>query len=338
MNAASSWDEIGADIAQSTNHPPVSVTVDPVTPSTLYVVSVNGDIWKSADGGETWNVIKAGSQVAFATQVLSLAIDPTTPSTLYAGSFASFGCCPPPANAGISKSTDGGETWVAFNAGIPSGAFVRSLVIYPATPSVIYGTYVSDGRWGVIKSVDGGESWNVISSGLPPSPGNSTLTIDPTVPSIIYVGYFVNSTAGGAFKSTDGGESWSKADTGLSSIDIRAVAVDPFNAATLYAGGAGGLFKTVNGGANWINSASFLIPPASPFFLVAEPPIIRSVAVDSATPNILYAETARAGGCINSDRLLFKSTDFGATWDDSISPPLSGCVLYTYAALLRRCC
>jgi hypothetical protein len=58
-NAGWSWNEIGNDIAQATHHPPVSLTVDPVTPSTLYVVSVYGDISKSMDGGATWNVIKA---------------------------------------------------------------------------------------------------------------------------------------------------------------------------------------------------------------------------------------------------------------------------------------
>src|SRR5262245_50688420 len=289
-NAAGSWDEIGADIAQSTHHPPISVTVDPVTPSTLYAVSVYGDISKSTDAGATWNVIKGASQASFAAQVLSLAIDPITPSTLYAPSFAAFACCPRSANAGISKSTDGGQTWTAYNAGIPSGVFVRSLVIDPATPSVIYGTYVSDSRWGVIKSVDGGASWKDMGAGLPPGRGNGSLAIDPRASSIIYAGYFVTGTAGGAFKSTDGGGGWSESNTGLSSIDIRAVAVDPFNAATLYAGGAGGLFKTVNGGANWINSASFLIPPAAPIFLVPEHPIIRSLAIDSANSNILRSE------------------------------------------------
>src|SRR5262249_20316139 len=143
---------------------------------------------------------------------LSLAIDPATPSTIYAGSSAS-----------VSKSTDGGQTWQVVGNGIPRGAFVRSLVIDPASASVIYGTYTGvDGGWGIVKSGDNGESWKVINSGLPGGPGIGSLAVDPRAPWTVYAGYYVGGLVegGGLFKSTDGGGSWNEADAGLSSIGV----------------------------------------------------------------------------------------------------------------------
>jgi hypothetical protein len=51
----------------------------------------------------------------------------------------------------------------------------------------------------------------------------------------------------------------------------------------------------------------------------------RSLLIDFLRPNILYASTSRIDGCYYMEHLLFKSTDSGATWSDSVSPPSSGC-------------
>src|SRR5262249_42020756 len=158
-DGAASWNAIGEGLSAPTSLSPSSVTVDPVAPSILYAVTPRGAIFKSADGGESWSVIKSAGPGGFAGTVLSLAIDPVTPSTIYAGSFAAFDCCPPSGSAGISKSTDGGQTWKAVHDGIPSGAFVTSVVIDPGNPSTIYGAYTSNTSWGIIKSTNRGETW-----------------------------------------------------------------------------------------------------------------------------------------------------------------------------------
>ena len=70
--------------------------------------------------------------------------------------------------------------------------------------------------------------------------------------------------------------------------------------------------------------------PGPPFGAGAA--IVHSLLIDFINPNVLYVETTRAGGCVFNDKVVFKSTDAGASWDDSISPPDSGCVLGGYAA------
>jgi len=68
----------------SIGHDYISVyrlAIDPITPSTVYA-GTNVDVFRSADSGVTWTVVKPG---IVSRDVTSLAIDPKTPSTLYAG-------------------------------------------------------------------------------------------------------------------------------------------------------------------------------------------------------------------------------------------------------------
>jgi hypothetical protein len=60
---------------------------------------------------------------------------------------------------------------------------------------------------------------------------------------------------------------------------------------------------------------------------------VNSLLIDSTNPSTLYIETARPGGCYYGDILLFKSTDGGTTWNDSVSPAGSGCELQGVMAM-----
>jgi photosystem II stability/assembly factor-like uncharacterized protein len=93
------------------------------------------------------------------------------------------------------------------------------------------------------------------------------------------------------------------------------------------------VFKSVDGGENWTRLAAFQIPArlptpnSAPF--PAGPAATRSLVIDFASPNVLYVLTGRVSGCHPMDRVLFKSTDGGATWSDA-SPPLSGCNFWNF--------
>jgi photosystem II stability/assembly factor-like uncharacterized protein len=106
---------------------------------------------------------------------------------------------------------------------------------------------------------------------------------------------------------------WKAVNTGLTNLEVRSLAVDPTRSTTLYAGTHSGLFKSLDGGATWRQSG---LPDRATIHLV----------IDVFNPRILYAATAcTSGGCICSERLLFKSTDGGASWSDSVSPPNQAC-------------
>lgn len=74
-----------------------SIKVDPQNPSTVYVATYQGGIFKSVDGGSNWIPVNEGLT---SLGILSLTIDPSHPSTLYAGT-----------SSGLFKSTNGGGSW-----------------------------------------------------------------------------------------------------------------------------------------------------------------------------------------------------------------------------------
>jgi len=178
-NAGDTWIRTGAGL------PPDkfvnTLTIDPVTTTTLYAVVFGAGIFKSTDGGANWNALDTG--LASNGSIGSLVIDPTAPLTIYA-----VASIPPgpngPFSQGIIKSTDGGQSWNVLNS-LPPNSTIRSLVISASTPSVIYALAFlgANGPLSgatILSSADRGASWNVIDTGLPSGATVSTPVIDPT--------------------------------------------------------------------------------------------------------------------------------------------------------------
>ncbi len=302
--------------------------LDPAAPSTLYVIptfpGAASALYKSTDGAQSWSVVNPGPMVRL------LAIDPaTTPSTLY-GIIAGRGL-------GFSRSTDGGATWTALGLNLD----ISALAIDPGNSNVLYAAATAPvGNPPVIyKSTDGGQNWNAVNSNLPVA---QALVVSPADSSTIYAAtnpFFAPGT-GGILKTTDAGRTWNQSNAGLRVFGIQVLTGDPVDPATIYAGGDEGLFKTTDRGVSWSRQAVFQItccnvppgpgglpppPSAIPPFPAVAPASVRSLLIDFTNTNTLYAGTARIGGCFFMDVLLFKSTDDGANWSNSINPNQSGC-------------
>src|SRR5262249_38845525 len=102
---------------------------------------------------------------------------------------------------------------------------------------------------------------------------------------------------------------------GPDSGNIEALAIDPQNPKTLYAGTPGGLFKSTDGAATWRLSNYGLPTPNTPGSTVT------SLAIDPRTPSTIYAGVRGISidGCSGQCNIpvsggIFKITDSGATW------------------------
>jgi photosystem II stability/assembly factor-like uncharacterized protein len=195
------------------------LTVDPVTPTTVYAGTPFSGVFRSTNRGASWT----RSLVGFSAYPYdpALAVDPVTPTTVYAG-----------IDAAVYKSTDGGVSWTSVFVG---ASVIRTLVVDPVTPTTVYAA----GGF-LYKSTDGGGNWTAAFNNL--TGAVSVVVIDPVVPSTLYV-----ETSNGAFRTTDGGASWT-----LIPINFLTLAIDPVTHATLYSGYTyASIFKSTDSSATW---------------------------------------------------------------------------------------
>src|SRR5258708_2940415 len=125
------------------------IVIDPRDSNVIYVAS-QGPLWgpggdrglfKSTDGGKTWNSILSFSENTGVTDVV---MDPSNPDVLFAASYQRrrhfFGLINGGPEAGIHKSTDAGKTWTKLAGGLPTNLELGriGLAISPVNPSIVY--------------------------------------------------------------------------------------------------------------------------------------------------------------------------------------------------------
>ena len=276
------WTKIGLD---STEH--ISkIIIDPKNSNTIYVAAP-GPLWhdsphrglyKSEDGGKTWNKILYISPGA---GVADVAVDPNDPRIVYATSWEfrrkpyEFNSGGP--GSGVWKSNDGGKNWRRIQGGFPPGLMGRTaLAIAPSAPeNIIAIAELENNKTGLYISDNGGDRWrsqsatmNVVSRPF----YFSTLVIDPKDPKRVYRPAFNFSY------SVDGGYSFAEASNegGWVHSDHHALWINPQNNSELWLGTDGGVYVSLDKGATWSFKGNL---PVGQFY---------HVAVDNASPYKMY--------------------------------------------------
>ncbi|MBI5214508.1 MAG: T9SS type A sorting domain-containing protein [Ignavibacteriae bacterium] len=186
---------------------------------------------------------------------------------------------------GVYGSVDSGKTWQPRNTGM-MGVSARDIKVI-TNGNVVLANGFGDGIW---LSSNHATTWNTATT-LTSSNSVTSLTTTNNV-SILYAGIYGT----GVFKTTDGGANWVVSDSTVINKYIRAVVAHPTNASIAYAGTGNGVFKTTNGGTSWVASNNGI-----PFSTS-----IRSIAIDKANPNVIYAGTDL--------NYLYKTSDGGSNW------------------------
>ena len=292
-----------------------SVALEPGNPNTIYIGTGEGSfnidavfgagVFKSTDGGSTWNTTGLSWTQSQGRAINKIVIDPTNTQIVYAASNRSSG-------GGIYKSTNGGTSWSLYHTGD-----VKDLVIHPTNASVLYcavGYPWGNAENGIFKSTDSGVTWTRFSTGLPSatSMGRMTLSISPTNPLVIYVGIsqIISSGAGlyGIYKTTDGGSNWTLQATSPNMYSGQGwynivCAVDPSNPAIVYSSGLD-CYKSTDSGVTWTRKSIWSYPSSHSSYAHADH---HALAFMPGTPTTII---------IGTDGGLSKSTNGGDTWSN----------------------
>lgn len=334
-----------------------AIAIDPTDRDRLYVGAAQGGVWRSTDRGRHW---AAMTDNAPSLAMGALAIDPNDHLTVYAGTGEANFAQDSYYGAGILKSTDGGTTWTQLGAASFVGLRIARIAVTPGTPTRVFaatggGLYRSTDAgttwtrmggtpltaatdvtidpntpatvvasfWGgaIYRSTNAGAvtpTWTQLGGGLPTSnvtrvalgraPSNPLVLFALTAgpwdpdPSLAYL-------VDGLYRSTDGGTTWTGIPLPGGNIGGQGfynlnVAVDPTTPDIVYLSGISlwkGIRNTATGAWSFTDVGTGYHPDNHAF------------AFDPTDHQTIYA---------GSDGGIYRSTNGGNTWDDSINRDL----------------
>jgi len=240
-------------------------------PDTLYVGAASGGVWKTVNGGLTWEPVFDEQPIA---SIGAIAVSAKNPDVVWVGSGEGNPRNSASVGDGVYRSVDGGHTWA--HLGLEPTERISRIVLDPNDPDVAY--VAALGReWGenpergVFKTTDGGRSWKKVLY-VDERTGAADLAIDPANPQKLFAamwqfrrwpwGFRSGGPSSGLHVSYDGGATWKRlgADDGLpkgelgriglaiapSAPEIVYALVEAKKSAILRSGDGGRTWKTVN--------------------------------------------------------------------------------------------
>jgi photosystem II stability/assembly factor-like uncharacterized protein len=237
-------------------------------PNEYYFGAVGGGLWKTVDGGTTWNPVTDG-QVR-SSSVGAVAVSESNPDIVYIGMGEACLRGNIMQGDGIYKSTDAGKTWK--NVGLADSQVIARLRVHPTNPELVYAAVFGhpaaphDTR-GVYRSKDGGQTWQRVLF-RDNKTGAIDLAIDRQNPNVLYaalweayrVAWQMSSggPGSGLFKSTDGGNTWTELTRNpgmpgglIGRIGVAVSGADSNRVFAIVENDHGGVFRSDDAGATW---------------------------------------------------------------------------------------
>jgi photosystem II stability/assembly factor-like uncharacterized protein len=249
-----------------------AVTGVPGKPLLFYFGSTGGGVWRTTDGGATWENISDGF---FGGSIGAVAVSESDPHVIYVGGGEKTVRGNVSHGTGMWKSTDAGKTWK--HVGLGDTRHIPRVRIHPKNPDIVYAAalghlYGPNAERGVFRSTDGGRTWSRMLF-VNDEVGAIDLVIDPSNPLVLYAStwrvkrtpYSLESggPGSGLWKSTDGGDHWSEISyrsKGLpkGTLGIIGVAVSPVDPERVWAiveAEDGGVFRSDDSGKTWTRTS-----------------------------------------------------------------------------------
>ncbi len=280
-DAGESWSNVGLP----ESHHVGRIVVHPTDPDIAYVAALGHlysenperGLYRTTDGGESWEHVLAPESEGRAIGVVDVVMDPTDPNTLYAASYDkvrlpfTFDLGGP--GSRLYKTTDGGANWIGIGAGLPEGMLGRIGVdVYERDPNILYATIENANKEGmsdeerrqellehqssrgmiggeVYRSDDAGLTWTKVSPdgqsiGGAPAYYYGQIIIDPNDPDIVHV---LSAASWGTY---DGGETWERRPLGFGGDD-HALWINPDDSRHMILGYDHGMGVSYDAGEHW---------------------------------------------------------------------------------------
>ena len=289
-------------------------------PNLFYFGATGGGVWKTENGGETYENISDGY---FGGSIGSIAVANDDPNVIYVGGGEVTIRGNVSSGYGVFKSVDAGKTWTF--SGLPNSRHIPRIVIDPNNNDIVYAAvlgnlYKPTNDRGVYKSSDGGATWRKVLFANNLS-GAFEIVMDPNNSRILYASTWrvqrtpssLSSGGDGSdlWKSEDSGESWRKISTNSGFpkgiLGVIGVTVSPVDSERVWAivenEEKGGVYRSDNGGKEWKYTNSD-----------------RSLRQRAWYYSKIYADTQDIDGVYVMNVAYHYSDDGGETFKSSYAP------------------
>ncbi len=218
----------------------------PGQPNIYYIGAGGGGVWKTTDGGNSWDAVFKDQPTA---SIGAIALAPSNPNLVWVGTGEGNPRNDVVDGRGVFFSPDAGKTW--RSAGLSDVGQISRIVVDPVNPDVVFvaalgHVWAPNAERGVFRTADGGKSWQKVLF-VNDTTGVSDLVMVPGNPRVLFAGMwqFVRrpweltsgGPGGGIYRSKDGGLTWERLSEGLpTGLTGRiALAVGPTNPSHIYA-------------------------------------------------------------------------------------------------------
>ena len=241
----------------------------PTDPDTVYAGVEDAALFKSSDGGKSWQELSGlrghgtgphWQPGAGGLCLHTIILDKNNPGRIFTAISA----------AGAFRSDDSGQTWKPINRGLKSeflpepeaeiGHCVHHISMHPTRPDVLF----MQKHWDIMRSDDAGESWYEVSGNLPSDFG-FVIDVHAHEPDTIYVlpiksdsEHYPPEGKLRVYRSRAGGGEWEALTKGLPQSDCYvnvlrdAMSVDSLDPCGVYFGTTGGqVYVSADAGGNW---------------------------------------------------------------------------------------
>ena len=311
-----------------------------LSPSTVYLGTASGGVWKSTNGGNSWKVL-TDFEPSLAVGALTVIPGKNAGAdVIYAGTGESNQSGDNLPGNGILKSTDGGRSWQQQAANtfamqtfgrlaVIPGQAGKPDILYAATTRGVLGSATSVTAsppviGGIFKSTDGGIAWAMrLGKGGLPAGGQfegsaADVVVDPTTPANVYAAIecIQDCSNGGVYKSTDAGKTWQQLNNGIPDQSARMTLVISPDGQTLYSANTAdgdnfdAIYRSTDAGDSWAARGKLPLVGGN----------AQCLGIDQADYNLALGANPEKPKTIYLGLIgLYKSLDGGAHWSYTLS-------------------